>query len=83
VISVDVHRQPIKEVRDGQTIRTKRPTETRRLQAEFIPARGIYVYFPFNDDRLFTKEGIGKGVMRDWLIDPKDVVLLHALQRKK
>lgn len=83
MIIVEGHRQPIKEVRDGQTIRTKRPLETHKLQAEFVPARGIYVYFPFNDDRVFTKEGIGKGLMKDWLVDPKDVVLLHALQKKK
>lgn len=83
MITVSVHRQPIKEVRDGQVIRTARPVDTKSLQAEFIQARGIYVYFPFNDDRVFTKEGIGNGVMKDWLIDPKGVVLLHAMAKKK
>ena len=83
MITVQVHRQPIKEVRDGQVLRVARPCETKELQAYAVPGKGIFVCFPINDDRSFTKAGVGVGKMKDWVIDPKDVVLLHAMAKKK
>jgi hypothetical protein len=80
MISVRVHRQPIleKPLR-GRIVRTKKPVETKEYLAELIKGHGIYVHFPFNDARLFTKStGVGRGKMRDWVIDQADLVLLHA-----
>lgn len=83
MIAVRVHRWPILEQPlRGKAIRTKKPVETRELLVELVKGHGIYVYFPFNDVRLFTKStGVGRGVMRDWLIDAKDLVLLHVVAK--
>jgi hypothetical protein len=84
VITVRVHRQPVKEKPlRGRPIRTKKPLETRELRAEVVSGKGVYVYFPFNDDRLFNMgDGVGRGRMQDWVIDPADLALLHATAKK-
>ncbi len=80
MITVRVHRQPVKEVVGrGKYIRTKKPTETRELQAELVKGRGIWVYWDMCGPSIFSKStGVGRGKMRDWIIGTKDLQLLHA-----
>lgn len=79
MITVRVHRRPVLEAPPKATpIRTRKYLETLELRAEYIKGSGVWVYFPFNDDRQFTKAGVGRGRMKDWVIDPEDLILLFA-----
>lgn len=80
MIAVRVHRQPVLEVIGrAKYVRTKKPLETRELQAELVKGKGIWVYWDLCGPSIFNKAtGVGRGKMRDWIIDQKDLVLLHA-----
>ena len=84
MIRVRVHRRPLKRLNEfGQWERAKQILETRELLAQCIPGHGIDVYFPVNDVRVFNKtNGIGRGLMRDWYIEPADHVALLTKEEK-
>jgi hypothetical protein len=83
MIRVKVHRQPVLEKERGRWVRTKKILETKEVLAEAIFGHGIDVYFPLNNVRTFSMAtGVGRGLMRDWVIDPKDLVLLLAKKDK-
>lgn len=69
---VRVHRWPIKTKDKKHTERTREPLETRQLHARLVHG-GIDVSFPLAGVYTFNKgNGVGRGNLRDWIIDKDD-----------